>query len=86
MDRTKDNEPAAYLFGLRLQPIDTGLQVRAELLIALAIEVLKFVKNQDEASFRHRLQQPCELQQIIGPGMLAKNHRLRSSIRCSSAS
>ena len=49
------------------QPIYASLQVRAELFIALAVEVLELVKDEDVTALGHRLEQLRKLKEVGGP-------------------
>ena len=62
MDGAENDQPPLYSIGLRRKPINGRLQMRTELLVALAIEVLEFIEDQDVTALCHRLQHLRELQ------------------------
>ncbi len=74
VDRPEDDQSSAHLLGLGGQPIYAGLQVGTKLLVALAVEVLELIQDQDVAAFRHRLQQFRELEKVIGSRIAVQRH------------
>ncbi len=74
VDRTEDDQPSSNLIGLGSQSIYTSLQVRAELFVTLAIEVLELIEDEDVPSLCHRLQQLCKLQQVVGARISVRRH------------
>ena len=77
VDRSEDDQPTPHLIRLCRQSIYTCLQVRAKLLIALAIEVLELIEDQYEATFSHRLQELRQLQQASGTWILTSGNMKR---------
>ena len=66
--------PASHLIGLGCQSIYPSLQVRAEFLVTLAVEVLELVEDEEITSFSHPLQQLRKLKQVDGSRISVGRH------------